>query len=292
MTDNNERLLRGFVDREAQVGHFSQIVTGAGRGVVAIWGESGKGKSSLRAKLYHEASLRGLQRSEVVVKSTTGNDYLSILRKIRDDLGASSFPYFTDRCNYFTKPEYEVKFNLQGANISIAENTKMVATQIDEMVGVKITDSNINIIRSDLGIEASATRAQLTEAFFVNLEAVATDKPIVILIDTIEKLQKDTLLWLKEDFVEKILCGTTKVVCCIFGQQNIELRNAYHHFNELIVEEELPPLGEAHIEEYLVNRGIDAVAARGLAAMLKNFTHGNPMQVALAADAFLTGIKK
>src|SRR5687767_14589140 len=113
--------LEEFVDRAAEIERFRSMLETSDRPILFIWGDSGVGKTSLLAKMIHECSLRKIRKSEVGWSKTRNYDYVGIMRKIRDDVGAHYFNEFTRLVNRFTGAESEeIRVNLtvdsQGIN--------------------------------------------------------------------------------------------------------------------------------------------------------------------------------
>ena len=94
-------VLAAFVDRQAELGRFCEMLETDEKPIMIVWGDDGIGKSSLLARLIHECATRKLRRAEVFATKSRFNTYLEILRKIRDDLGPEFFSSFTQLVNYF-----------------------------------------------------------------------------------------------------------------------------------------------------------------------------------------------
>src|SRR5256885_10177320 len=111
MTTIWEQRLAQFVDREAQVNSFCRMLEAPDwpRPIMVVWGDGGIGKSSLLFRLVHECSLRNLKKAEVFWTETRNHDYLAVMRKIRDDVGASRFVEFTNLVNFFTVPQCKLE---------------------------------------------------------------------------------------------------------------------------------------------------------------------------------------
>src|SRR5258708_4773871 len=105
-----QRLAR-FVDRESEMSSFCRMLDDVAwpRPILVVWGEGGMGKSSLLMRMIHECSLRALSKAEVGWTDTRNHDYLGVMRKIRDDVGASNFGEFTKLVNFFTVPQYRLE---------------------------------------------------------------------------------------------------------------------------------------------------------------------------------------
>ena len=94
--------LAEFVNREAEMARFGEMLDNPEAHVFVVWGPGGVGKSSLQAKMWHEVATRGLLKSEVEWTETRNHDMVAITRKIRDDFALPAFDAFTNvRADYY-----------------------------------------------------------------------------------------------------------------------------------------------------------------------------------------------
>ena len=112
--------LAEFVNREAEMARFGEMLDNPEAHVFVVWGPGGVGKSSLQAKMWHEVATRGLLKSEVEWTETRNHDMVAITRKIRDDFALPAFDAFTaflDRLDAYSettanRAEAEIKRTL------------------------------------------------------------------------------------------------------------------------------------------------------------------------------------
>ena len=132
-----ERRLREFVDRDREMAAFIRMLTSGERPIMVVWGESGIGKTSLLMRMVHECSTRRLRKAEVAWKDTSPHDYLAVMRKIRDDVGAEYFPAFTDLVNFYHEAGYQPKLQLtlaiEGSSISVGENMRLERSKVGDI---------------------------------------------------------------------------------------------------------------------------------------------------------------
>jgi len=162
-----QRLAR-FVDREGEMHSFCHMLDDPDclRPVMMVWGEGGMGKSSLLLRMMHEASLRGLLKAEVIWTETRNPDYLTAMRIIRDDIGATSFGAFTQLINFFTNPNaphrVELIIDTKGS-INVGQGVQVLPSgNVGTITGVEIRDLMLMVPRSDLGISDADRMARLT----------------------------------------------------------------------------------------------------------------------------------
>ncbi len=295
MTTALERRLAEFVDRIDEIATFCNILDTGDPPIMAVWGGGGVGKSSLLARIVHESSIRELCKAEVVWTDTRNHDYLAIMRKMRDDIGAKYFNAFTDLVNYFTVPQYELTVKVEGA-IKVAENAIIEGSKTGDIAGVIIKDLMIPEPRKDMDIPEDEKLARLTDSFISNfavaLQEVAAEKPLIVFFDAIEKMTDDTRNWVWGELLGAVrdnrLPNTRFVLC---GREEPP-EDLDRDLRLLIEEAELNPLEHEHIVEYLEKRGIEEDSRDALAMMLLANTEGNPLQIANNVDAFLKLKKK
>lgn len=264
------------------------------RPILVVWGEGGMGKSSLLMRMIHECSLRALNKAEIGWTDTRNHDYLGVMRKIRDDVGASNFGEFTKLVNFFTVPQYRLEV-VVGTNAStevargatFGENAQIgfLGGVNVEAGGIVIKDLMLTDPRNDLGIPEAERMARLTDQFVQELNAVAGRGKIVIFLDAVEKATEATQRWVWGELFGALREDRLANVVIVIGgrkQPTIDER-----WRSLVEERKLGPLQREHIIEYLIKRGVDLdAAAQGMAAdLILGMTEGNPFNVANAVEA-------
>src|SRR4051812_12560582 len=103
MTPLLQQRLAQFVDREGELKNFCRMLDDDTypRPIMILWGDGGMGKTSLLLRMVHECSLRDLTKAEIIWNDTRSHDYVAVMRKIRDDIGARRFIEFTNLVNFF-----------------------------------------------------------------------------------------------------------------------------------------------------------------------------------------------
>jgi hypothetical protein len=296
MTPFLQQRLARFVDREVEMRSFCGMLekNASPRPIMLVWGEGGMGKSSLLMRMVHECSLRGLGKAEVFWTDTRNHDYLAVMRKIRDDIGANSFGEFTNLVNFFTVPQHRLEV-IVGTNAPIAVGAGAEfgpGAQVGTMAGVVMQSGAIVIkdlmlpdLRSDLAISESDRMARLTDQFVQELNAEARRRKVVIFLDAVEKATDATQRWVWGELLGALRDDRLANVCFVIGGRNQPTID--ERWRPLIEEKQLGPLRHEHIVEYLAKRGVDpGDAARGAVAdAILAFTEGNPFRVASAVEA-------
>ena len=285
-----EHRLAQFVNREDEMRRFSEMLDTDGKPVMVVWGDSGCGKSSLLARMIHECAQRKLRKSEVVWTATRNHDYMAVMRKIRDDVGAEHFNRFTDLINFFTVKQYEIKINVEaGSGIEVATGTTITNSQVGDIAGVIIKDLNITVPRDDQAVPEKERMARLTDQFLQDLSDALKAGPIVVFFDAIEKMTGETEAWVWHELLGAIANGKLQNIRFVLCGQKAPDFGEWHWMVEAA---ELGPLGPQHISEYLKNRGVDEANRQALADLLWVTTKGNANQIAQNVEAFLAMQKK
>jgi hypothetical protein len=290
MISISNRRLAQLVDREDEIRHFFSMLDDPdwARPVMFISGEGGMGKSSLLFRMIHECSVRGLRKAEVFWTDIHNHDYLSIMRKIRDDVGAGQFSDFTTLVNrFFTDRSirFDVKVEAQG---SVAEGASFgpdahigkIAGVVFEPGAIVIKDEMHTRPRGDLEITEADRVAQMTDQFIKDLDAAAANSRVVVFFDAVEKATEVTHRWLWGGLFESLDQGRLRNTQFIVSGRNppaIEDR-----LRLLVDEERLGPLKQQHINEYLNRLQINLpdTARKLVVDTIWVATRGNPLQIA------------
>ena len=289
MTTVLERRLAEFVDRTDEIAAFCKILDSGDPPIMAVWGGGGVGKSSLIARMIHESSLRELHKAEVIWTDTRSHNYLAVMRKIRDDIGAKYFYSFTDLVNYFTVPQYELKIKVD-SNINIFDNAKIEGSSIGNVTGVYIEDVMMPESIRSMDITEDEKISRLTDNFISNFAAalseVAKEKPFIVFLDAVEKMSIATRKWVWCELFAAVrddrLPNTRFVVC---GREEPPA-DIDREIRLMVDMAELKPLEQVHITEYLIKRGITE-GIDELSMMLFASTGGNPLLVANNVDTYM-----
>jgi GTPase SAR1 family protein len=279
-----QRRLRRFVDRDAEMGVFRAMLdqTPADQPVTVVWGDGGMGKSSLLDRMEEECSLRGMAQAKVIWSETRNHDYLGVMRKIKNDVGADRFSGFNDLVNFFTVPQYKLELVVTGA-LSVADNLQNQGT-IGSIAGVVVQDANFAVPRADLGIPEAERMNRLTDVFLQELNAAAAARDTIVFLDAFEKASTITHSWVSNELVGALFDGRLselRIVLC--GR----LRPNWEDDHWLIANEmHLTPLGRDHVIEYIdkshLNIPHEAIAY--VADALLATTNGVPSSLANAVS--------
>jgi hypothetical protein len=298
MTPFLQQRLARFVDREGEMRSFCGMLEQKDwpRPIMLIWGEGGMGKSSLLMRMVHECSLRQFGKAEVFWTDTRNHDYVAVMRKIRDDVGAGSFVEFTNLINFFTAPpqhRIEVVVGTKGAisagsgmELATGASVGTVAGVNVEAGGIVIKDLMLTDPRNDLGISENDRMMRLTDQFINELNVAARTRKVVIFLDAVEKATDLTQRWVWNELLGAVRDDRLANVHFVIGGRQQPVID--DRWRPLIEEKQLGPLKREHIVEYLKKRGLDLDDGEQdlVAETIFAFTDGNPFKVASAVEAF------
>jgi len=287
-----QRRLAEFVDRTTDMDRFCNVLDSSATPVMAVWADGGMGKSSLMARMIHECSLRELRKVEIIYTKGNIPDYLGIMRKCRDDLGANDFAALTDLINFYTVPEYNltVDVNLGGGTINVANDMQIgdgakVGNIAAVNINIPLRDEMLSNPRGDMSISPAEQSRKLTDAFLTHLQAVSASSVIVIFIDGVERMQEETKEWFWELLISGISeRGLTNVRVVLLGREKPDVDR---YKKDLIVFNQLMPLAKADVIEYVRKRGIPEDECEGVAKTLMAAHKGLPLNIATTVDALL-----
>ncbi len=287
-------VLAAFVDRQAELGRFCEMLENDEKQIMMVWGDDGIGKSSLLARLIHECASRKLRKAEVFASKSRFNSYLEILRKIRDDLGSELFPNFTQLVNYLfpnpLQPRTPIKIDIGGGAQSVLERAKLENVTIHgDVAGVIIKDCMINVPDPNMNIPLQDRMNLLTTEFLKDLAPIVQNEMLVVLFDDIQELTDETYKWLWAGIISALEEGRLKnirVVLCGRTKPQLEGAAALN-----VKEAALQPLGLSDVENYLDRIGHVAEGRLAAAQMLWAASGGVPLKVALAVDSYFEFFK-
>lgn len=286
-----ERRLREFVDRDQELAAFVRMLDCDERPIMVVWGEAGMGKTSLLMRIIHECAVRTMRRAEIVWKDTSPHDYLAVMRKIRDDVGPEHFPAFTDLVNFYHEAGYQPKLQitlaLQGGSVSVADGLSATGSTIGDVAAVIIKDSMFQVPRMDLSVPESERRSRLTQRFLQDLKGALAKEPLVVLLDTVEKMSSDTEKWIWEEILDAVRRGVLSNIRFVLCGQKAPPDD--RDWEVFITAAGLKPLGRGDIAAYINKRApdLDQSSIGMLTSMVLGVSKGNPAGVASMVDAFM-----
>lgn len=290
-SETDKRLLAEFVDREKPLKRFCDLLESPHKHIMVIWGESGIGKSSLILRMKHECALRELRKAQVLCMEGRPNDYIEIMRKIRDDVGLDHFNPFSDLVKFLTEPDYQPRFGLDvklsaGGPVSVADRLVVDESSVVGDIGGAILKDNMFVLpRTDMAMPEAERMVRLTERFIYGLKRSVQDQRLVVFIEGVEKIPLGSQRWLWDELLCTVRDGSlTNVKFVLCGESAPQVDRDWRVVTE---EAELKPLGLEHIVAYLAKRDVDEPNRQALATFLLANTKGKISLIAEQVDAFL-----
>jgi hypothetical protein len=262
--------------------------------VMYVWGATGLGKTSLFYRLVKECEERELRKSILIWTDTRRHDYVDIMCKIKNDLGADTFKPFADEINSLAgAPES----NLSSPDAGNHESAPEIQTSGLSMENVPSIKASAIVPMSDMAAIERSRMIRLTDLFIDDLGKVLVSAPLVVLFDGVEKMPADTSTWFREELLQAVSDGRLPNICFLLCAQNKPDFGGI--MNQIIEEAELQPLQIEDVVEFLAKRSeaenlgaaVNAVR-RAIANIILKNTHGKPNDVATQVDAFITDCKR
>lgn len=206
----DEVVLREFVDRKPILAALRDMLDNPGSPRRAMWvyGPGGMGKSILLSRMMKECRERNARWLHAEWRDTERYSYLDLMRRLRDvSRRPDLFSLFTDQVNRFTKSGYptEIKVDLGSiSDINILENGRIEQGGVEIHVGHVVKDLNITVVREDFDVCDRNARIELTRAFLPCMEALVSRRPMVLMLDALEKAHPSTLAWIFDELLERI----------------------------------------------------------------------------------------
>jgi hypothetical protein len=286
--------LAEFVDRTDEMKLYTDMLDEGERQIMVVYAEVGMGKTSLLLRMVHECALRKLRKAKMVCTDTGVDDYMAVLRTLRDDLGVEHFGAFTDLINYYTDPSYtprlEINVNVQGS-VHVAENAQISGSSVGDIAGVVVRDNTFTVQRPDIAVPDEVRRQELTQRFLEGLrELSGTGGCVVLFFDAVEKMSDPTYQWMWEQLLPPVRDELPNVRAVMCGQRRPPEERDWG--SDFVATAELEPLGVDDIDLYIANRlagkgGLTDEMRRMAAMAFLASTGGRPADVAMAVDRFV-----
>jgi AAA ATPase-like protein len=289
MTNEQLLILDEFVDRDAELDAFCEILSSTDKIIMVVSGDKGIGKTWLLARLMHVCVERRARTVEVARSGSANYDYLTIMRKIRDGVGEKYFNRFNDLVNYFTVASYNPKLIIEHqGSIAVAENMTMDNSSVRDVIGLNIQDLNYHAPRSDKEVPEAERKYRLTELFTACLTAALEVEPLMVFIDDVEEMLGETRQWLWLNLVKSVQKGRLSNIKFVLSIREDPLDAEFDRLlRKAASSKRLAPWGEVHVHEYLEKRGIPKEHCGTMAWSLMKACKGNPQAIASFVDACL-----
>src|SRR6266850_2966540 len=166
MIPEMERRLAAFVDRKDEMARFCEMLETRDKPIMVVWGEAGLGKTSLFFRMMHECSQRKLRKADLVWSDTRNHDYLAVMCKIRDNLGADCFQSFSQLVNAPASNQIELKIDVGvTGKVNVASGMQVDNSKVGDVAAAIIKDSTFVLPMSDRAALERNRMILLTDEF-------------------------------------------------------------------------------------------------------------------------------
>lgn len=283
-------IARLFVDRQEICANFEAIISGRSQKQIMLVGAAGgMGKSWLISKFKHDCSRQSprIAYTSTDFKDGQLHDFLSIVRTVRDDLGAAHFNRLTQAINEATR--YDI-------NIHIAPTSSPdVKTEIGDVTESEVNIAGGNIIRDNfftLQVPNERIRAdieaRLFKAFVQDLQEFLTTRTAVFFFDTYEKATETTQTWIENRLLYEIREGTLKNARVVIAGRHIPTMDA--SWRHCTTRPKLDVLRSEDVRSYLQEK-LGLTAQEADAETLFRASQGNPQLLGMLADNILATLQ-
>jgi hypothetical protein len=221
---------------------------------------------------------------------------LSIMRKVRDDVGPDRFAQFTELVNSLIVPDSGL---VPGINIGVLNIHQEVnnVTGGGQVVGVgvntraSVRDNMGNKPRQDISMTDAERMGRLTDIFVDCLEEATGTTQAVFLFDHLEKATSELRSWIWGELFQPLTSGrlsSCRFVLC--GRQLSKPESEFQDLWPLLEQAELQPLADHDIAEYLGRReglNLGESDRQLVASWVCASTGGVPFRVATTVEGIL-----
>ena len=282
-------ILKQFVNRTREVAGFKNLLSDKTKRIMCINGPGGIGKSVLLSRMMEECNGRKLDWVHFEWEDSRRFNYLDVMREIRKATDPTLFQLFTDRVNFYMKPNYKMKIALDAGpiqNVEVLKGGEIKQSGVTVHVGhkVEIKDSMINVQRPDRDVTEDEIVIDLTNAFMPCLKALTYERPLVIFLDALEKADEFANAWIWDELLTRVRDEEIRNLLVILsGRNTFEPDPTFFDSSEIYA---LKPFKSEHILDYLEKRGLDRMDF--LADwILANSDKGNPLKVAQGVNNYI-----
>jgi hypothetical protein len=243
-----------FVNREKQrKGFLKMLARETPKQIMMVDAPTEMGKTWLIQRLRHECQVRGVPVAHFDFRDRLPWDYLTILRQVRDQVGAAYFNPMTEVINNATG------INIQLSTENIAVNVDMQNSTInaagDVAVGnVNVVVDNFQFVQADSETARRNIEIRITDTFFQCLTALIATQPVVFLFDSAEVAPQPTLAWIESNLLMRVRNEQLPNVLVIMAGQTVPaLDDAWR---QAVARTGLDLFEVDHIREYISKRGL------------------------------------
>ena len=246
-----------FVNREKQYhGFLKMLAHETPKAIMLIEAPADMGKTWLIQTMRHHCDQNGVPAMHIDFRDRRPYDYLSLVRRARDQMGASYFNPLTETINNFTSVNINLAAGSSSGGVKFGDIDVRDLTDsslhIQEIAGGNIVKDNQFHIQADSDTARRAAEIRINDAFFACLATLREKGPVVFLFDSYEEVTPEAEYWLCDHLLlqmnEEQLSNTLVIIA---GRKTPDLGAA---LKPLVAKTGLDLFLEEHVREYIVDR--------------------------------------
>src|ERR1700674_2042335 len=184
MIPEMQRRLAAFVDRKDEMARFCEMLERRDKPIMVVWGEAGLGKTSLFFRMMQECAERKLRKAELVWSDTRNHDYLAVMCKIRDNLGADCFQSFSRLVDAPASNQYKLKIDVGiTGEVNVGSGMQVENSKVGDMAAAIFKENTFVVPMADRAALEKTRMIQLTDEFIRGLGQALQTEPLVVFFD-------------------------------------------------------------------------------------------------------------
>jgi len=246
-----------FVNREKQYhGFLKMLAHETPKTIMLIEAPADMGKTWLIQKMRHYCDQNGVPAMHIDFRDRRPYDYLSLARRVRDQMGARYFNPLTETINNFTGVNINLSAGSSSGGVKFGDIDVRDLTDsslhIQEIAGGDIVKDNQFHIQADSEMARRAAEIRINDAFFACLAKLREKGPVVFLFDSYEEVTPEAECWLCDHLILQMNEGQlSNALIIIAGRKTPDLGPALKPF---AAKTGLDLFLEEHVREYIVDR--------------------------------------
>jgi len=247
-----------FVNRAKQyLGFQKMLARETPKAIMLIEAPAEMGKTWLIQKMRHHCDQNRIPAMHVDFRDRRAYDYLALVRRGRDQLGAQFFNPLTEVINQFTATEINITIESHRpatpTTVSVGDISNVSGGEVIIAGGdVNIIKDNQFHIQADSEMARRAAEIRINDAFFSCLTSLLAQSPVAFLFDSYEDITLEAEHWLRDHLLFRLGEGQlTHAIVVLAGRQILEPEAA---LKPLVAKTGLDLFDAEHVREYIVER--------------------------------------
>lgn len=251
-----------FVDRTKQfLGFQKMLARETPKAIMLIEAPAEMGKTWLIQRMRHHCHQYDVPVMHVDFRDRQAHDYLSLVRRARDQLGARYFNPLTEAINRFTSLDISIALESTRpagpVDVRVGDISDVSGGEIIVAGGDVIKDNQF-YIQADSDMTRRAAEIRINDAFFACLATLLAEGSAVFLFDSFENVTPEADDWLRDHLLLRMSEGQLPNALAIIAGRNIPVLGPT--LQPLVAKTGLESFSEEHVREYILERrGIEGL---------------------------------